>query len=153
MEATSEFVFPGLNGNTNLRSTLEKIIKRAGVKLWPKLWQNLRASGATDLARTLPSHVAAEICGHTEQVAREHYWTVTGSDFDQALASMPKIFEADCGHNEGHLGATEGISEAASVSPGSSENPEKPGKKQRFAVSGSSGQKVPNIPRWNRTTD
>ncbi len=28
--------------NTNLRSTLEKIIKRAGVQQWPKLWQNLR---------------------------------------------------------------------------------------------------------------
>ncbi len=153
MEATSEFVFPGIDGNTNLRSTLEKIIKRAGVKQWPKLWQNLRANGATDLARTLPSHIATDICGHNEQVAREHYWTVTDSDFDQALASMPKIFEADCGHNEGRLGATESISEAVSVSAESSGNLEKPWKKQRFAVSGSSGQKVPNIPRWNRTTD
>ena len=157
VEADSEFVFPGIDGNTNLRSTLEKIIKRAGVQQWPKLWQNLRASGATDLARVLPSHVATEICGHTEQVAREHYWTVTESDFDEALLSMPKVSGASCGHNCGHneglLGATEGNCAPASISSEKPKNSEKPRKKQHSAVVGSSGQKAANIPRWNRTTD
>jgi integrase len=87
-EDGAELVFPDVNGTTNLRTTLEKIIARAGVKQWPKLWQNLRASGATDFARSLPSHVAAEICGHTEQIAKEHYWTVTDSDLDQAIADL-----------------------------------------------------------------
>ena len=93
-EDGAELVFPDVNGSTNLRTTLEKIIARAGVKQWPKLWQNLRASGATDFARSLPSHVAAEICGHTEQIAQEHYWTVTDSDLDQAIADLsPGIAE------------------------------------------------------------
>lgn len=87
-EDGAELVFPDVRADSNLRTTLEKIIARAGVKQWPKLWQNLRASGATDFARSLPSHVAAEICGHTEQIAQEHYWTVTDSDLDQAIADL-----------------------------------------------------------------
>jgi len=58
-EEGAEMVFPDVRVDSNLRTTLEKIIARAGVKQWPKLWQNLRASGATDFARSLPSHVAA----------------------------------------------------------------------------------------------
>ena len=87
-EEGAELVFPDVKATTNLRTTLEKIIARAGVKQWPKLWQNLQASGATDFARSLPSHVAAEICGHTEQIAQQHYWTVTDSDLDQAIAEL-----------------------------------------------------------------
>jgi len=83
-----DYVFPGITGATNLRTQLEKIIARAGVKQWPKLWQNLRASGATDFARSLPSHVAAAICGHTEQIAQEHYWQVTDSDMAEALQKL-----------------------------------------------------------------
>lgn len=83
-----DHVFPDITGDTNLRTQLEKIIARAGVNQWPKLWQNLRASGATDFARSLPSHVAAAICGHTEQVAMEHYWQVTDSDMAEALRKL-----------------------------------------------------------------
>jgi hypothetical protein len=63
------------------------------VKQWPKLWHNLRASGATDFARTLPSHVAAEICGHTEEIAKEHYWQVGQSDLELAIVKLgsPKL--------------------------------------------------------------
>ncbi len=83
-------VFPDIDGDTNLRTTLLKIIARAGVEPWPKLFQNLRASGATDFARTLPSHVAASICGHTEQIALEHYRMATEYDIEQALQSFPE---------------------------------------------------------------
>jgi hypothetical protein len=69
----SQYVFPDLRADSNLRTTLEKIIQRAGVKPWPKLWKNLRSSAATDFARSVPSHIAASICGHTEEIAQEHY--------------------------------------------------------------------------------
>lgn len=82
--------FPDIKGDSNLRTTLEKIIARAGVKQWPKLWQNLRASACTDFARTLPSHVAAAICGHTKQIAQEHYWTVDDSDLDAVIEGSVK---------------------------------------------------------------
>lgn len=96
MEGPSgEFVFPGLTGETNLRTTLEKIIKKAKVLQWPKLWQNLRASGSTDFARSLPGHVAAAICGHTEQIAKEHYWQVTESDLDAVIADRSKAVQPE----------------------------------------------------------
>jgi len=105
----AEFVFEGIRAETNLRTAFEKIIHRAGVAQWPKLWQNLRASGATDLARSLPSHVAAAICGHTEQIAREHYWQVTDTDMQAALEidghnpkQNPKQSEAVFGGTESH---------------------------------------------------
>jgi len=88
----AEFVFPDLRADTNLRTRLEKIIRRAVVQQWPKLWQNLRASGSTDFAKNLPSHVAASICGHTDQIPQERYWTVSDSDLDSAIETLsPKL--------------------------------------------------------------
>ena len=37
------------------------------------------------MARTLPRHVAAAICGHSEEIAREFYWTISDDDLDAAL--------------------------------------------------------------------
>jgi integrase len=37
--------------NFNLRTQLERIIGRAGLKPWPKLFQNLRATRATELVK------------------------------------------------------------------------------------------------------
>ncbi len=54
------------------------------MKQWPKLWQNLRASGATDFVRSLPSYIAAATCGHT----KEHYWQVTDTDIDKAILKI-----------------------------------------------------------------
>ncbi len=152
VEAKSEFVFPGIDGNSNLRTTLEKIIKRAGVQQWPKLWQNLRASGATDLARTMPSHVAAEICGHTEQVAKEHYWQVTDSDFDLALKSMPRVCGHNGGHNEGNLGQLKAEVMPGEESPIPQKTQRKADKRQVAATTGNCGQDGENTPGWDRTS-
>ena len=46
-----------------------------------KLWQNLRATRATELARVFPGHVASAFLGHSEQVARKHDWQVPREDF------------------------------------------------------------------------
>jgi len=68
----------------NLRTQLQRIIRRAGLKPWPKLWQNLRATRATELAREYPQHLAAW-CGHSIRIADAHYWQVTDADFAQAI--------------------------------------------------------------------
>ncbi len=39
---------------TNLRTTLMKLITRAGYEPWPRLFRNMRASCATDWAEALP---------------------------------------------------------------------------------------------------
>jgi len=48
------------DANSNLRTQLERIIAKAGLKPWPKLFQNLRATRATELAAEFPAHVAAD---------------------------------------------------------------------------------------------
>lgn len=68
----------------NLRTQLERIIRSAGLTPWPKLWQNLRASRATELAADFPAHVAAAWLGHSTAVAAKHYWQVTDEDFEKA---------------------------------------------------------------------
>jgi integrase len=73
------------NPTQNLRTQLERILNKAGVKPWPKLWQNLRASRATELAAEHPAHVAAAWLGHSVLVANKHYWQVTDADFAKAM--------------------------------------------------------------------
>ncbi len=132
-------VFPTIDPSTNLRTTFEKIIRRAGVQQWPKLWQNLRASAATDLARAFPSHIATAICGHSEEVAMEHYWTVTDSDFSEAIKST-KIGGLIGGLKSRQVGATRGDS-TESASPAKDPiNQGKQGKKEPQATHGSLGQ-------------
>ena len=73
--------------NANLRTQLLRIIAKAGLKPWPKLFQNLRASRATELAAEHPAHVAADWLGHSTTIADKHYWQVTDADFDRAIAA------------------------------------------------------------------
>ncbi len=84
----SDRVFPTITLETNLRTHVLRILQRAQVKPWPKLMQNLRASGATDMARKLPAHVATAICGHTVEVAIKSYWQVTDDDLSWARVAL-----------------------------------------------------------------
>ena len=51
--------------NCNLRTTFEKIIRRAGLTPWPRLFHNLRSSCETELAERFPMHVVTAWLGHT----------------------------------------------------------------------------------------
>jgi len=70
--------------NANLRTQLNRIIRRAGLKPWPKLFQNLRATRETELAEEFPAHVVCQSIGNSEAVARKHYLQVTDAHFEQA---------------------------------------------------------------------
>jgi integrase len=71
--------------NANLRTQLLRIIAKAKVTKWPKLFQNLRSTRATELAADFPAHVAAEWMGHSTIVADKHYWRVTDADYERAI--------------------------------------------------------------------
>jgi integrase len=73
------------DSNANLRTQFERIIKRAGVKPWPKLFQNLRSTRQTELCDRYPTHVVCEWLGNTKSVAREHYLQVTDEHFARAV--------------------------------------------------------------------
>ena len=75
--------------HANLRTRSAKIIRRAGLEQWPRLWHNLRASRQTELADQFPSHVVCAWIGNSESVAREHYLQVTPEHIAKAIASRP----------------------------------------------------------------
>ena len=70
----------------NLRTTLEKVILRAGCKPWPRLIQNLRSSCVTDWVQRYPAHEAAAWAGHSPAVAAEHYLMGRDHHFADAVA-------------------------------------------------------------------
>jgi integrase len=71
--------------NTNLRTTFEKIIRRAGLTPWPRLFHNLRASRETELVAVHPVHVVCAWLGNTPRIAAKHYLQVTEADFQRAV--------------------------------------------------------------------
>jgi integrase len=74
--------------NANLRTHLERIIKKAGVKPWPKLWHNLRSSRQTELSEIFPSHVVCGLPGNNAAIAQEHYLQIRDSHFAQAIGEL-----------------------------------------------------------------
>jgi integrase len=71
--------------NANHRTMAEKILRRAGVDAWPKLFQNLRSTRETELADQFPIKVVCAWMGNTEAVARKHYLQVTEEHFAAAI--------------------------------------------------------------------
>lgn len=75
------------DGRVNWRTQLERIIQRAGLTPWPKLFQNLRSTRETELAETFPLHVVTAWLGNSHLVATKHYLQVTDDHFDKATTS------------------------------------------------------------------
>src|SRR5205823_833180 len=72
--------------NKNLRTQLQRIIRRAGLKPWPKLFHNLRASRETELMADHPIHVVCAWIGNSALIAKKHYLQVTDDDYTKATA-------------------------------------------------------------------
>jgi integrase len=72
----------------NLRTVFEKILRKAGVDAWQRLFQNLRASRETELAQEHAIHLVTAWLGNTPKVAMEHNLQVRDEDFDKA-AQIP----------------------------------------------------------------
>ncbi len=87
-EPGSEYVITRYRqANANLRTQLNRIIAQAGLKPWPKLFQNLRATRETELAERFPLHVVCDWIGHSPKVAQKHYLQVTDDHFTLASRS------------------------------------------------------------------
>ncbi len=68
----------------NLRTQFHRIICKAAVEPWPKLFQNLRSTRETELAETFPLHVVCKWIGNSRLVAKKHYLQVTDEHFQKA---------------------------------------------------------------------
>ena len=81
----SRYVITRYRGaNANLRTQFERIITRAGVASWEKLFQNLRASRETELLAEHPIHVVCEWMGHSALIAKKHYAKSREQDYELA---------------------------------------------------------------------
>ncbi len=85
----------GFWANCNLRKEFTKMLTRAGIHPWPRLWHNLRSSAQTDLANKLPAHVVCEWLGNTQAVAQQHYLQVTETHFEIALGGSKSDVKSD----------------------------------------------------------
>lgn len=77
--------------NANLRTQLMRIIKRAGLKPWPKPFQNLRSTRETELMEKFPAHVVCGWIGNSEAIALKHYLQVTDDHFERAVRGEVEI--------------------------------------------------------------
>ncbi len=71
--------------SANLRTQLLRIMDTAGVKPWPRLFQNMRSTRETELSRQHPLHVVTAWIGNSAPIAARHYLQVCDADFDAAL--------------------------------------------------------------------
>ncbi len=77
-------------GGANLRTQFGKIVRRAGVDPWPRLWHSLRASCESDLAQSFPLATVTKWLGNTPSVALRHYVDPTEAAFDRAVNWTPE---------------------------------------------------------------
>jgi hypothetical protein len=80
---------PGGWANANLRTTLTKVIRRAGMEPWQRLWHSPRASCESDLAQSFPLAVVTKWLGNTPSVALRHDVDPTEAAFDRAATWVP----------------------------------------------------------------
>jgi integrase len=76
--------------NANLRTTFQKIVHRAGLQPWPRLFHNLRASRETELVERFPVQAVTSWLGNTPSVAMRHYLMTTDAHFDAAIQGEPE---------------------------------------------------------------
>jgi integrase len=76
----------GPNGwvGCNLRTEFGRLIRRAGLAPWPRLFHTLRASCETDLLERFPISAVTEWLGHSAAVALKHYTRVPDHLFERA---------------------------------------------------------------------
>ena len=86
--------------SNNLDGGFRRIIQRAGLTAWSRLFQNLRESRANEIWSEYPDHVAAAWMGHNKRTAFNHYLRVTDDQFQRAVQGnigtvSPKELHAD----------------------------------------------------------
>jgi integrase len=96
--------------NINLRTQLLRILHKAGVSAWPKLFHNLRATRQTELAERFPIHVVCAWIGNSEKIARKHYLSVMDHHYEAATMSPTKNDAPNDADSVGHARTAADIS-------------------------------------------
>ena len=108
---------PGGWASANLRTQFLKILVRAGVAPWERLFHSMRATRQTELERTFPRHVVCAWMGNTAAVADRHYLLVTESDFEQATRQPIATSPPEQGTATGSESSSSAAQKAAHKTP------------------------------------
>ena len=79
----------------NMRTQFIRLIKRAGLKPWPKPFQTLRQSRETELAAEYPIHVVVKWIGNSVKVAMRHYLKTQDVVYERAAATTGETVDAE----------------------------------------------------------
>jgi integrase len=80
--------------NANLRTQFTRILKKAGVEPWDRLFHSMRASRQTELEAEFPLHVVCSWLGNSPRIAQRSYLLVTDDHFQAAIDSKSTIEKA-----------------------------------------------------------
>lgn len=75
------------SAHVNMRTQFKRIIQRAGLVPWPKLFHNLRSTRQTELTEFFPNHVVCAWLGNSERIAKMHYLQTTDAYVQRAVAT------------------------------------------------------------------
>ena len=75
-----------------------RLLRRAGVSGWPRLFHSMQASRQTELQREFPIHVVCSWLGNSPRIAQQSYLLVTEGDFAKAAGVQELMVE---GHASG----------------------------------------------------
>ncbi|NQV26500.1 MAG: site-specific integrase [Rhodopirellula sp.] len=103
----------------NVRTPFLNLLRRAGIKAWPKLYHNMRATRQTELLAQFPAKDVCDWLGNSQAVAMKHYAMPTDDSFQRAI----------CGSTCGSISANQKPS-------GATTRNEKPPKTSGFEGSG-----------------
>jgi integrase len=72
------------DASQNLRTTLEKIVHRAGLTMFSRPFDNMRMSRSNEVYRRWGAFRESQWIGHSRRVREDHYLDITDSDFQEA---------------------------------------------------------------------
>jgi hypothetical protein len=70
--------------NSNLSTEMTRLLRRAGVSGWPRLFHSMRASRQTEQQREFPLRVVCSWLGTSPRITLQSYLLVTDDDFARA---------------------------------------------------------------------
>ena len=87
------YVLPRIRHMAGAGSLLRRQVIAAGIKPWPRLCHNMRATRESELLHEYPVHVVCQWLGNSPAVALTHYASASRADFDRAAGVSGKSQE------------------------------------------------------------
>lgn len=121
-EPGSEFVIARHRlGCANLRTQFQRILRRAGITPWPRLFHNLRASRETELMREYDLATVCKWIGNSPEMAAKHYASSVDLNADFRRASALSDNAQQKAQQKAQQSAAERACPAMTAKPGDDE--------------------------------